>query len=201
MSNFEKYLQESYGKHNPKEIEELVLDEIWVNKISFTDDEKTCLEKYTNLIHLSLNNLGLKTLKNFPSIKNLYYLSIKNNEFTGDDFEEIPKLYPRLNKLKISGNSIEKIDNLRNLRNLKLRKIEVKENPFSIDKKNYIKNVFEIIPSLEIVDEKTKSGDEVDTTDYHQSDEESGEKDDEYEEEENENVEEDEEDEDEEGDD
>ena len=199
MSNFEKYLQETYGKHNPKEIEELVLDEIWKNKISFTDDEKTCLEKYSNLIHLSLNTLGLKTLKNFPSIKNLYYLSIKNNEFTGDDFEEIPKLYPRLNKLKISGNCIENIDNLKHLKNLKLRKIEVKENPFSIEKKNYIKNVFEIIPSLEIVDEKTKSGDEVDTTDYHQSDDESEEKDDEYEEEEN--VEEDEEDEDDEEDD
>ena len=75
MNSFIEKLQNTLGHHSPKEIEELVLDNLWDNKESLTIEEKAGLEQYTNLIHLSLNNLGLKSLKNFPAIKGLYYLS------------------------------------------------------------------------------------------------------------------------------
>ncbi len=172
MSSFKKVLQISLGKHNPKQIEELVLDNFWSNKSTFTKEEKLCLEEYKNLIHLSLNNIGLKSLENLPAIKGLYYLSIKNNELNGDDFNLIPKLYPGLSKLKISGNNIEKINNLMKLRNLNLRKIEVKENPFSIGNKNYKNKLFQILPSLEIIDQEDQKGEEIETTDYHNEQEE-----------------------------
>lgn len=172
MNSFIKKLQTNLGTHSPKEIEELVLDGFWDNKESLTTEEKAGLEQYTNLIHLSLNNLGLKSLKNFPAIKGLYYLSIKNNELNGDDFDLIPKLFPGLKKLKVSGNVIEKINNLGKLSQLKLRKIEVKENPFSVGNKTYKKKVFQIIPSLEIVDQETEGGEEIETTDYHNEQEE-----------------------------
>ena len=167
MNSFLESLQETLGKHSTKEVDELVLDNFWNNKESLTIEEKAGLEQYTNLIHLSLNNLGLKSLKNFPAIKGLYYLSIKNNELNGDDFDSIPRLYPGLKKLKISGNVIEKVNNLGKLRPLKLRKIEVKENPFSVGNKTYKKKVFQLLPSLEIVDQETEGGEEVETTDYH----------------------------------
>ena len=167
MNSFLESLQENLGKHTTKEVDELVLDNFWNNKESLTIEEKTGLEQYTNLVHLSLNNLGLKSLKNFPAIKGLYYLSIKNNELNGDDFDLIPKLFPGLKKLKISGNVIEKVNNLGKLSVLKLRKIEVKENPFSVGNKTYKKKVFQLLPSLEIVDQETEGGEEVETTDYH----------------------------------
>ena len=133
-------MQETFGKHEPREIEELVFDGHWKDKEFFTEDEKKVLEKYVNLIHLSFNNIGLKCLKNLPRLKNLYYLSLNNNELTGDDFDILKESYPNLNKLKISGNIIEKMDNLLKLKPLKLRKIEVKENPFSIGNDKYKKN-------------------------------------------------------------
>ena len=167
MNSFLKSLQENLGEHSTKEIEELVLDNFWNNKEFLTTEEKTGLEQYTNLVHLSLNNLGLKSLKNFPAIKGLYYLSIKNNELNGDDFDLIPRLFPGLKKLKISGNVIEKVNNLGKLSQLKLRKIEVKENPFSVGNKTYKKKVFQLLPCLEIVDQETEGGEEVETTDYH----------------------------------
>ena len=167
MNSFLKSLQENLGKHTTKEVDELVLDNFWNNKESLTIEEKAGLEQYINLVHLSLNNLGLKSLKNFPAIKSLYYLSIKNNELNGDDFDLIPKLFPGLKKLKISGNVIEKVNNLGKLSQLKLRKIEVKENPFSVGNKTYKNKVFQLIPSLEIVDQETEGGEEVETTDYH----------------------------------
>ena len=185
MNKFEKFLQEHFGEHEPREIEELVFDNFWVDKASFTIEEKKALEKYVNLIHLSLNNIGLKSLENLPSIKSLYYLSLKNNELSGDDFDKIKTLYPKLNKLKISGNVIEKMDNLMKLKPLKLRKIEVKENPFSVGNDKYIKKVFDMLPTLKIVDQTDKNGDEKETTDYHNEEKENeGDEDGEYDEEE-----------------
>ena len=172
MSISDKYLQETFGKHEPREIEELVFDNFWADKANFTEEEKKALEKYANLIHLSLNNIGLKSLKSLPSIKNLYYLSLNNNELTGDDFDVLKTLYPNLSKLKISGNVIEKIDNLLKLKPLKLRKIEVKENPFSIGNDKYKQKLFEMLPSLKIVDQTDKNGDEEETTDYHNEEQE-----------------------------
>ena len=172
MNISDEYLQKTFGKHEPREIEELVFDSYWADKASFTEEEKKALEKYVNLIHLSLNNIGLKSLKSLPSIKNLYYLSLNNNELTGDDLDVLKTLYPNLSKLKISGNVIEKIDNLSKLKPLKLRKIEVRENPFSIGNDKYKQKLFDMLPSLKIIDNTDRNGDEEETTDYHNEEQE-----------------------------
>ncbi len=172
MNISDKYLQDTFGKHDPKEIDELVFDNYFVDKNSFTEEEKKALEKYVNLIHLSLNNIGLKSLKNLPKIKCLYYLSLKNNELTGEDFDILKTLYPNLSKLKISGNVIENIDNLSKLKPLNLRKIEVKENPFSVGNDKYKKKLFDMLPTLKIIDNTDKNGDEEETTDYHNEEQE-----------------------------
>ena len=172
MNISDEYLQKTFGKHEPREIEELVFDSYWADKASFTEEEKKALEKYVNLIHLSLNNIGLKSLKSLPSIKNLYYLSLNNNELTGDDLDVLKTLYPNLSKLKISGNVIEKIDNLSKLKPLKLRKIEVRENPFSIGNNKYKQKLFDMLPSLKIIDNTDRNGDEEETTDYHNEEQE-----------------------------
>ena len=175
MNKFEKYLQDTFGKHEPREIEELIFDGHWKDKESFSEEEKKALEKYVNLIHLSFNNIGLKSLKNLPQIKHLYYLSLNNNELTGDDLDILKTLYPNLNKLKISGNVIENMDNLLKLKPLQLRKIEVKENPFSVGNDKYKRKLFDMLPSLKIIDQTDKNGDEEETTNYNEEDENEGE--------------------------
>ena len=58
------------------------------------------------------------------------------------------------------------------LRNLKLRKIEVKENPFSVGNKKYKNKLMDLLPSLEIIDQEDKVGERVETTDYHNEEQE-----------------------------
>ena len=93
-------------------------------------------------------------------------LSLKNNKLKGDDFDIIPKLYPNLYKLKISFNQINSLDNLSCLNKLELKKIEVKENPFTKNDSEYRDKIYKIIPSLIIVDQMQKNGQEIDTSDY-----------------------------------
>ena len=163
---FYKKLQELLGPHKPDEIEELVLDEFTSDLKSFNQDQKESLELYKNLIHLSLNNIGLENLNNLPNIKGLMYLSLKNNKLKGDDLSVIPKLYPYLYKLKISGNNIESIDDLKCLNELDLKKIEVKNNPFTKNDEEYREKIYKLFHSVEIVDLKLKNGQEIDTSDY-----------------------------------
>ena len=166
MSKFYDELQEILGKHQPNEVEELNLDCFTEKVESFKLYHKEGLELYNNLINLSLNNIGLENLSNFPEIKCLMILSLKNNKLKGDDFEILPKNYPNLYKLKISFNQIESIDKLSCLNQLQLKKLEIKENPFTKSDKEYRDKIYKIIPSLEIVDQMQKNGQEIDTTDY-----------------------------------
>lgn len=69
--SFAESLQEKLGEHEPHEVDELILDDLYENLGNFTPDHKRTLEKYTNLVHLSLNGLGLKSLANFPKLDNL----------------------------------------------------------------------------------------------------------------------------------
>ena len=166
MSKFSDELQNLLGDHKPKEIEELCLDEFTENIKSLQPYQKEGLQLYNNLIHLSLNNIGLENLENFPEIKCLMILSLKNNKLKGDDFSIIPELYPNLYKLKISFNQIESIDNLSSLKKMKLKKLEVKENPFTKNDNEYRDKIYNMLPSLDIIDQMMKNGQEVDTTDY-----------------------------------
>ena len=166
MSKFSDELQNLLGDHQPKEIEELCLDEFTENIKSLQPYQKEGLQLYNNLIDLSLNNIGLENLENFPEIKCLMILSLKNNKLKGDDFSIIPELYPNLYKLKISFNQIESIDNLSSLKKMKLKKLEVKENPFTKNDNEYRDKIYNMLPSLDIIDQMMKNGQEVDTTDY-----------------------------------
>ena len=184
MSKFSNELQTLLGKHEPKEIEELNLDKFTDNLKSLELYHKEGLELYNNLIHLSLNELGLENLSNFPEIKCLMILSLKNNKLKGDDFDTIPKLYPNLYKLKISFNQINSLDNLSCLNKLELKKIEVKENPFTKNDNEYRDKIYKIIPSLIIVDQMQKNGQEIDTSDYGNESSSFDEEEDDYDEEE-----------------
>ena len=71
MSQFEKKLKELFGDHSKKEIEELILDQFFKEENHLSKGQMEDLEKYKNLIHLSMNGIGIKNLKNFPNLQKL----------------------------------------------------------------------------------------------------------------------------------
>ena len=73
---FAKSLQQELGEHEPHEVDELILDELYKDIQTFTDEHKKTLEQYKNLLHLSLNGLGLKSLAKFPRLENLQIVSL-----------------------------------------------------------------------------------------------------------------------------
>ena len=194
MNEFAMFLQENLGEHEPKEIEELILDDLFKDCDELTEEHKVALEQYSNLIHLSINGLGLKTLKNFPCIPNLYILQVKNNKLSGEDFDEILKLYPGLYKLKVSNNLIKSINVFASLEKSKIKKIEIEDNPVNKNDK-YREELFNIMPNLISINREKRDGEVLESTIYNEVSENSDEDDydgeeEEYEEKEDENDEE-----------
>ena len=188
------------------------------DKIS--EEEKELLEKYTSLIHLTMNNVGLTTLENFPKLKNLkivrknsiltfiitiFQVELNHNKLNGDDIEILVKQCPKLYKIKIEDNNIDSIDKLKCLAQLKeLKKINVKGNPFMTKNPKYNNELFDMIKTLESVDSQDKKGNEVESSIYEEGEEEEDDEfieDDEYDDDEGEEYNDDEDDEDDEDDD
>ncbi len=163
--NLYKDLQEKLSEHNPNEVDELILDDLFDNISSFSLSNKKDLEKYSNLVHLSLNNLGLENLSNFPSLPLLQILELKGNKLTGNDFEILVNLYPQLYKLKIGNNPLKSISYLDCFKNSHIEKIEIDGTPIS-QEKFYKEDMFRVIPSLIIINNITKEGDNISTTSY-----------------------------------
>jgi acidic leucine-rich nuclear phosphoprotein 32 family protein A/C/D len=166
MTEFGIFLQENLGEHNPEEIEELILDNLFSSITQFSKEQKLTLSQYNNLFHLSLNNLGISSLENFPLIPNLLILEIKQNKLTGNDFDIIPKLYPNIYKLKISYNFIKTIKPFKHFQKSNIKKIEVSGNEFIIKVENYRNELFNLLPELMIIDGISKDGDTINTTIY-----------------------------------
>ena len=167
---FEQLLPEKLGEHNPEEVEELISDGLLKVPV-FTEEHKKVLEHYNNLVHLSMNDLGLEQLYNFPKLPLLETLELSNNKLKCEDLNLIVSLYPKLYKIKLSHNKIEKKEVLTPLNSTTVEKIEIKDNPF-VKGENYREEIFDILPNIVIVDDQTKSGQEVDTTHYDEEEEE-----------------------------
>ena len=163
--NLSKELQEKLGEHDPIDVDELILDDIFENVSSFTESHKNDFEKYTNLVHLSLNGFGLKSLDNFPKLPELTVLELRGNQLTGKDFGVLKKLYPKLYKLKVGENPITSISVFDALSGSNINKLELQGTQVA-EEKNYKETLFKKIGSLDIIDNYTKEGDEVSTTNY-----------------------------------
>ncbi len=164
--SFESFLIEKFGEHEPKEIDELVLDDLIANMGNLSEEHKKTLERYSNLIRLSMNNLGITSLTNFPSIVNLHVLEISLNCLTGEDFDKIPKLYPNLHKLKVTGNKIESIDVFKAISKTKIERIETIENPFMEKNKKAEEQLFDMLGNVRVINGHDRVGDIIESTDY-----------------------------------
>lgn len=179
--SFLKKLQEKLGQHNPEDVDQLVLDDLFENVRSLSDVMKIGLEKYKELKHLSLNNFGLASLKNLPTLPNLEILEIRENLLLGDDFNLITAQYPNLKKLKLGGNPIKKFEVFDVFSKSDLLSIELFNTPVSL-KKGYREVLFHKLRSLESIDNIDRDGYHLES-DFYQDDDSDAWEDDDYEEE------------------
>jgi hypothetical protein len=163
--NLSKELQTKLGEHDPSEVDELILDDLFEEINCFSEDNRKALEQYSNLLHLSLNGFGLTSLKNFPKIVSLQILEIRQNKLSGSDLGALKELYPELYKLKVGENPITSLDIFKPLAGTNLRKLEIGDTPVS-KKGSYRDDLFTMIKSLEVVDRMTRESEEIDSTIY-----------------------------------
>mmetsp|Transcript_38470 Transcript_38470/g.39900 ORF Transcript_38470/g.39900 Transcript_38470/m.39900 type:complete len:217 (+) Transcript_38470:1-651(+) len=172
--NLYKELQDKLSEHNPTEVDELILDDLFENVTQFTTQNKKDLEKYSNLIHLSLNGFGLDNLTNFPKLPSLQVLEIRQNNLDGSDFEQLVDLYPDLYKLKVGENKIKSLDIFKKLADSNIRKIELAETA-ATESKDYRNTLFQMLKNVDIVDNQTRDGEEASSTIYEEDEGEMGE--------------------------
>ncbi|KAJ0178843.1 hypothetical protein K1T71_005618 [Dendrolimus kikuchii] len=156
---------ESRGR-DPSKVTELNLDNCRSTAVVGLTDQ------YTNLEILSMNNVGLTTLKGFPTLPKLRKLELSDNRISsGLNFLSGCK---KLTHLNLSGNKISELEVLKplsgfeNLKNLDLFNNEVT----SIE--DYRSKVFALHPALKYLDGFDKDDREAEDSDAEEEDEMNG---------------------------
>lgn len=147
---------------NPSQIKELNLDNCRSTTIIGLTDE------YTNLEILSLNNVGLTTLKGFPTLPKLRKLELSDNRISnGLNFLNGCK---KLTHLNLSGNKIKDLQTLKPLEEFEnLRNLDLFNNDVT-NIEDYRTKVFALHPSLKYLDGYDKDDREGEDSDAEEED-------------------------------
>lgn len=120
---------------------------------------------------VSIIGCSLRDLSNFPSLPKLIKLDLSDNSVR-DGLDFIVTRSPELEILCLGANYLKTIESLEPLFKLsKLRVLDLELNPVS-DIEGFSKNMFEKIPSLEVLNSKNKDGDEVEVDEDYEAGEE-----------------------------
>ncbi|XP_013190321.1 acidic leucine-rich nuclear phosphoprotein 32 family member A isoform X1 [Amyelois transitella] len=153
---------ESRGR-NPSQVKELNLDNCRSTNIVGLTDE------YVNLEILSLNNVGLTSLKGFPALPKLRKLELSDNRISsGLNFLNG---CTKLTHLNLSGNKIKDLESLKPLEEFKnLKNLDLFNNEVTgLD--DYRNKVFALHPSLKYLDGFDKDDREADDSDEEEREE------------------------------
>ncbi|EYC21263.1 hypothetical protein Y032_0020g86 [Ancylostoma ceylanicum] len=112
---------------------------------------------------LSMVHVGLQSLKNLPKLPQLSKLDISDNSIAGG-LEHVADNCPELLHLNLASNKIAKVEDLAPLKKLKLAELDLFNNPVTEGdgESEYRSKVFDMIPSLQILDGADINGEEVD---------------------------------------
>ncbi|XP_026755459.1 acidic leucine-rich nuclear phosphoprotein 32 family member A isoform X2 [Galleria mellonella] len=156
---------ESRGR-NPSQLKELNLDNCRSTNILGLTDE------FVNLEILSLNNVGLTTLKGFPSLPKLRKLELSDNRISnGLNFLNGCK---KLTHLNLSGNKIKDLETLKPLEEFEnLKNLDLFNNEVTCIE-DYRSKVFALHPSLKYLDGFDKEDREAEDSDAEEEDEMNG---------------------------
>ena len=139
-------------------MEQLILDECHFKQ--FSPQLKSELEKYKNLIYLSLNDCQLKSLDNFPNLPNLVKLDLLDNNLSGESLSKIAS-QQSLQQLALGGNPIKTLEEVKVLSKLReLKEVDFIQCPVS-ELPDYRQKVYELIDGLDILDNCDRDGNQV----------------------------------------
>ncbi|KAJ0040156.1 hypothetical protein Pint_28258 [Pistacia integerrima] len=134
------------------------------------------LERFDNLELLSIANIGVSSLEQFPRLKNLEKLVLSDNRIAGGLEFLVQAGLDSLRDLDLSNNRIQFIEDLAPLAQLKLISLDLYECPVT-RVKDYRSRVFAMIKSLKYLDkmdaeenERPESDDEEDDDDEDDED-------------------------------
>lgn len=139
------------------------------------------LERFQNLQHLSIANIGVSSLEQFPRLRNLQKLILSDNRIAGGLEFLVQAGLDSLRDLDLSNNRIQYIEDLAPLAQLKLVSLDLYECPVT-RVKDYRSRVFGLIKSLKYLDkmdaednERPESDDEEEEDEDEEDDPGSGE--------------------------
>ncbi|XP_057761191.1 acidic leucine-rich nuclear phosphoprotein 32-related protein [Arachis stenosperma] len=139
------------------------------------------LERFQNLQHLSIANIGVSSLEQFPRLLNLQKLILSDNRIAGGLEFLVQAGLDSLRDLDLSNNRIQYIEDLAPLAQLKLVSLDLYECPVT-RVKDYRSRVFGLIKSLKYLDkmdaeenERPESDDEEEEDEEEEDDPGSGE--------------------------
>lgn len=107
-------------------------------------------DDYSNLVTLSLINVGLTTLKGFPKLPKLKKLELSDNRISNGLIAL--ESSPNITTLNMSGNRLGDLDALKPLESFKHLEVLDLFNNEVTNIENYRSKVFELIPSLKYLD-------------------------------------------------
>jgi len=168
-----KAIQEQKTIADGEDLEEINLDSIPISK--FTNDINKELEAITTLYSLSLNDCGITTLENFPKLQSLIRLELMDNKIVPSSLGSLGKSCPNLQSLSLGGNPIKEYDDLKHIQNLtQLYQLDLIKCDIC-NKPDYRAKIFEMFPSLQILDNFTQDGEPYDYDEENDEDEEDNE--------------------------
>jgi len=107
-------------------------------------------DAFCRLRTLSLNNVGLTSLKGFPKLPNLEKLELSDNRISGG--LNVLHGSPKLTHLTLSNNKIDNVETLEPLKELKNLRVLDLFNCRVNGVENYREKVFELVPSIKYLD-------------------------------------------------
>merc|ERR1712112_800697 len=120
-------------------------------------------EDFSALESLDLQNASLTNIKLFPKLSSLKKLDLSGNRLSKG--LEVLKDCPNLKSLSLTNNKFKDFETLEPLAELKITHLDVDGNEFTEAKEEFRKKVFELLPSLELLDGANKDGVEEDNSD------------------------------------
>ncbi|TXG59615.1 hypothetical protein EZV62_014188 [Acer yangbiense] len=135
------------------------------------------LERFENLQHLSIANIGVSSLEQFPRLKNLQRLILSDNRIAGGLEFLVEAGLDSLRDLDLSNNRIQFLEDLAPLAQLRLTSLDLYECPVT-RVKDYRSRVFGLIKSLKYLDKMDAEENETPESEEEEEDDEEDEEDD-----------------------
>lgn len=161
------YVENLYGKDEIEEVDDIFLDKR-ITLTKFSLEEKAYMEKFTHLLEISLNHVGLVSLENLPVFENLIKIEVGNNSIT--DGLSILNQYTKLRKLVLAYNPIDNLAEIECLNFPNLKVLDIIDTPVFIkNKESLLVNLFQKFPKLKILNGNNEDGQSEYSSDYEES--------------------------------